>query len=81
MVLCPGFDPQKPDHRLPVRKHDPGIAFLFVSTIPASCAPAEATPAPGRKAFLNQGVAAAWRLSEQALAEEPGICGRPRISR
>ncbi len=47
------------------------IAALSAVTIPAWGAGGEATLTLGRKALLNDGVATAWKLSEQALAEAP----------
>lgn len=46
---------------------------LAILTIAVACpaAPADATLALGRKALLNEGVATAWKLSQQALTEEP----------
>jgi tetratricopeptide (TPR) repeat protein len=47
------------------------IAALSAFLISASAASPEATLSLGRKALLNEGVATAWKLAEQALAEAP----------
>jgi tetratricopeptide (TPR) repeat protein len=47
------------------------IAALSASASAIFAAPGEATLALGRKALLNEGVATASKLSEQALAEAP----------
>jgi len=47
------------------------IAVLAVLATPVGAAPVEATLALGRKALLNEGVATAWKLSQQALTDAP----------
>ena len=47
------------------------IALLFPGASVLFAASAEATLALGRKALLNEGVATAWKLAEQAVAEAP----------
>jgi tetratricopeptide (TPR) repeat protein len=46
------------------------VAFLAIVAL-GRAAPVEATVALGRKALLNDGVATAWKLSQQALADAP----------
>jgi tetratricopeptide (TPR) repeat protein len=45
-------------------------AFLAIIAL-GRAAPVEATVALGRKALLNEGVATAWKLSQQAVADAP----------
>ena len=47
------------------------IAALSAFAMSTHAASSDATLALGRKALLNEGVATAWRLSQQALAESP----------
>jgi tetratricopeptide (TPR) repeat protein len=46
------------------------VVFLAIIVL-CRAAPVEATLSLGRKALLNEGVATAWKLSQQALAEAP----------
>lgn len=49
-----------------------GLLAAFLTVIVwCQAAPVDATLSLGRKALLNEGVATAWKLSQQALAEAP----------
>jgi tetratricopeptide (TPR) repeat protein len=57
-----------------LRKHQASITALiaFLTVIaPCRAGSAEATLSLGRKALLNEGIATAWKLSQQAVAEAP----------
>jgi tetratricopeptide (TPR) repeat protein len=56
------------------------IAALSALSISASAASPDATLSLGRKALLNEGVATAWKLAGQALAEAPGSAAAHEFS-